>query len=357
MDTVREQLKRPLVLGIVAFVLGLLLGWFVLGWGLFPVTWTDAAPEHLRADVKVDYLRSAIDSYSLNRDLGLAQQRYAALGEDAEQALEAVRQNPGSQSADAINGFMTAVGVSAPPVVAGTPAAETPAPETAGTPAPGTSIAEAAGEEGTPQPPGSTLVRVVLPVLCVLTLLLVGALLALFFLRSRRGGITPVRPTQPQAATRPSEWTDYSAAGGEAPMVQFMATYKLGDDLFDDSFSVDSPSGEFLGECGVGISETIEGGDPKKVTAFEVWLFDKNDIQTVTKVLMSQFAYMDEAIRQRLIPKGEPVPAEPGIETTLETQSLRMVVRVVDMGYGEAPMAPEASFFDRMILELAIWQK
>jgi hypothetical protein len=44
------------------------------------------------------------------------------------------------------------------------------------------------------------------------------------------------------------------------------------------------------GECGVGISETIGVGDPKKVTAFEVWLFDKNDIQTVTKVLMSAHA-------------------------------------------------------------------
>ena len=37
----------------------------------------------------------------------------------------------------------------------------------------------------------------------------------------------------------------------QAPMVQFMASYKAGDDLFDDSFSVNFPSGEFLGECGV----------------------------------------------------------------------------------------------------------
>ena len=65
--------------------------------------------------------------------------------------------------------------------------------------------------------------------------------------------------------------------------------------MFDDSFSVDSPSGEFLGECGVGISETIGVGDPNKVSAFEVWLFDKNDIQKVTKVLMSAHAFLDLA--------------------------------------------------------------
>jgi hypothetical protein len=44
-----------------------------------------------------------------------------------------------------------------------------------------------------------------------------------------------------------------------------------GDDLYDDSFSVDSPSGDFLGECGVGISETIGVGDPKSL-GLEVWL-------------------------------------------------------------------------------------
>ena len=64
--------------------------------------------------------------------------------------------------------------------------------------------------------------------------------------------------------------------------------------VFDDSFSIDSPAGEFLGECGVGISETIGVGEPKKVTAFEVWLFDKNDIQTVTTVLMCKNAFEDD---------------------------------------------------------------
>jgi hypothetical protein len=139
-------------------------------------------------------------------------------------------------------------------------------------------------------------------------------------------------------------------------MVQFMATYKLGDDLFDDSFSIDSPAGEFLGECGVGISEIIGVGEPKKVTAFEVWLFDKNDIQTVTKVLMSAHAFLDETIRQRLESKGDPVLAEPGSEVLLETQTLRLVARVVDMAYGDGAL-PEQSFLERLLLELAVWAK
>ena len=139
-------------------------------------------------------------------------------------------------------------------------------------------------------------------------------------------------------------------------MVQFMASYKAGDDLFDDSFSIDSPSGEFLGECGVGISELVGVGVPKKVTAFEVWLFDKNDIQTVTKVLMSDHAFNDLAIRQKLEAKGEPFQANAGGQTVLETATLRLVARVVDMAYGQGAM-PDNSYFDSLVLELAIWQK
>ena len=127
-----------------------------------------------------------------------------------------------------------------------------------------------------------------------------------------------------------------------------MASYKFGDDLFDNSFTIDSASGEFLGECGVGISETIGVGEHKKVTAFEVWLFDKNDIQTVTKVLMSAHAFNDPTIRQRLEAKGEPVLFDPGMDTVLETQTLQLVARVVDMDYGNGTM-PDESYFDHMV--------
>jgi hypothetical protein len=199
--------------------------------------------------------------------------------------------------------------------------------------------------------------RLLLPVLCVVVLLLAAGLVFLFIYRNRVSGPAPATSAMPvQEVTRQPSWPGYVEEAGEAPMVQFMASYKLGDDLFDDSFSVDSPAGEFLGECGVGISETIGVGEPKRVTAFEVWLFDKNDIQTVTKVLMSAHAFLDESTRSRLAAKGEPVLIEPGTESVLETQTLRLVARVVDMSYGEGPL-PDHSFFDRAILELAVWPK
>ena len=158
--------------------------------------------------------------------------------------------------------------------------------------------------------------------LCVVTLLIAGGIIVFVLFRGGKG--TGIRtPAQlAEEAKREAQATDYSTSEAP-PIAQFMASYKQGDDLFDDSFSIDSPSGEFLGECGVGISETIGVGDPKKVTAFEVWLFDKNDIQTVTKVLMSAHAFSDDAVKQRLAAKGEPVEARTGEKVVLETQTLQ----------------------------------
>jgi hypothetical protein len=314
-----------------------------LGWVVAPVQWTDAAPQQLRADLQEDYLRMAIDSFALTGDAATAKTRFDSLGEDASKLLGQVQAAPGKESPDAIARFTAAIGATAAlPGV--TPAVTTPNAVT--TPGAGT----------TEEPEKKTLSRLIIPILCVVTLLLGLGLVAAFLMRGRMKAGQTQAAVDEAVAARDALKTDYSSEGEEPPIGQFMASYKLGDDLFDDSFSIDSPSGEFLGECGVGISESIGVGEPKKVTAFEVWLFDKNDIQTVTKVLMSTHAFNDEAIRQRLAAKGEPIEAAPGNQVVLETASLQLVARVVDMTYGEGAL-PESSFFESMILELAVWQK
>ncbi len=344
MDAIREQIKKPLVAGIVGFIIGLIIGLPILGWGLWPVKYYDAAPNNLRADLQEDWLRMAIQSNQVSPDPVLAKQRWTELGDAAPQVLQRILANPGNLTPQAIAAFQQAASATVPPV-------------TQGTLAPGT---QPAGPLTTPTAAPATFgsaLRVALIAMCLITLLLAGALVLAFVLRSRTRAPRTVTPAmQAQEAAREVEYTDYAAKGEEPPMAQFIASYKLGDDLFDDSFSIDSPSGEFLGECGVGISENIGVGDPKKVTAFEVWLFDKNDIQTVTKVLMSSHAFSDEALRQRLAAKGEPVQANPGSQVVLETATLQLVARVVDMSYGNGPLPPD-SFFESLILELAVWQK
>lgn len=323
MKAVREQLNKPLWIGISAFVGGLFIGLVVLGWWLWPVQWTDAGPGDLRPEYQEIYLRMAIDSYTNNQDAAVAQQRIAEVGENADELLAQISADPQTQSPESIQAFILFAGGE---VAAVTPAA----PET------------------------RSAARTLLPWLCAITLVLAGVLVLVFMVRNRSlRSFLPARKEAPSV----TEYPEYIATGEEPPLSQFMTTYQIGNDLYDDSFSIDSPAGEFLGECGVGISETIGVGDPKKVTAFEVWLFDKNDIQTVTKVLMSEHAYTDGAISQRLRAKGELELAAPDKEFVLETQTLTMVARVVNMAYDEKSPLPPKSVFDNLLLELAVWQK
>ncbi len=326
MEIIREQLQKPLTAGIVGLVVGLVIGWFVIGWGLWPVEWTDAAPRDLHEAWKEDYLRMAIDSYALRPDPEKAKQRWQDLEPGAAYILAQIEVDPDVQGAGAVESFRSVV------------------------------LAQA---EESPLPPetdksGTTAFLA----MCLITLVLGGALVGYFLLRrGRPTALSPAAEAQKVTSQMQVERsTDFEAREGAPPIAQFMTTYMLGDDLFDDSFSIDAPTGEFLGECGVGISETVGVGEPKKVTAFEVWLFDKNDIQTVTKVLMSQHAFADTGLRSRLAAKGDPFLVEPGGETVLETATLRMVARVVDMSYG-AGASPANSYFEQLTLELAIWHK
>jgi len=336
MNQIREYLKRPLVIGILGIVVGLIVG-LVIGWGLWPVQWSDAAPTNLHPGWQDMWLKMAIISYGVTGDAATAKVEFDALGDTGADTLARMKANPGGIEPNLVSQFEAAV--SSTQVL----------PATA---APGVTPTATAAKGAR-----SNLVTLLI-VLCVVTLLVGAAIVAYFVLqgRKRAGGVEPAVQISSTEVETPAEWTNYPAPGEQAPMAQFMATYKAGDDLFDDSFSVDSPSGEFLGECGVGISETIGIGVPKKVTAFEIWLFDKNDIQTVTKVLMSAHAFSDPAIRQKLEAKGEPFQATSGGQTVLETATLRLVARVVDMAYGQGAL-PENSYFDSLVLELAIWQK
>lgn len=325
MDQLRDTLKNPTIAGIGGLVIGFFVGLVIFGWGLTPVQWTDAAPSDLSTAYRVQYLRMAIDSYAATSDAATAQQRWQELGDAAAATLNEIELNPAPQSPANIVAFKAAVGATTPP-------GETP--ET---------------------PTGGGSATWLIYVACFVTAVLIVTLLAMFlFRRSGSGVVTPAM--QAAEATREMERTDYVALGEEPPLTQFVTTFILGDDLFDDSFSIDSPAGEFLGECGVGIAETIGVGDPKRVTAFEVWLFDKNDIQTVTKVIMSPHAFRDPAIRDRLAAKGEPVMAQMEAPAQLETQTLRLTARIAEMSTGGEPL-PSGSFFERFTLELAIWQK
>jgi len=342
MDKIKTYLQQPIYAFACGVLLGIIIGLPILGWWLFPVEWTDAAASDLRDDVKADYLRMTIESFAKNKDQKLAQSRWAELGKDGEALLGVIQTDP-KLTPQEINQFSQLVKADTSGIVLPT------SPST-GLANPQTTAPDTSGSPGL-----NPLVMVL--VFFGLTLIIAALFVYFFILKKRPEGESIVNSVKKLFAEKEKsvpepEYVDTD----EPPIAQFMTSYTLGDDLYDDSFSIDSPTGEFLGECGVGISETIGVGDPKKVTAFEVWLFDKNDIQTITKVFLSDYAFNDSTISQRLISKGEPVLLENDKHVLLETATLQLQARIVDVVYGQGAM-PQNSYVERLTLELSVWPK
>jgi hypothetical protein len=171
--------------------------------------------------------------------------------------------------------------------------------------------------------------------------------LALVLLRQRR-------PAQRKAVEREAR-TEPLVPGGPLPLLQKSSSYNLGMDNYDESFAIEADDGEWLGECGMGISESLDGGAPRRVVAFEVWLFDKPNTRTVTKVLMSDFANSNEALRNKLSARGDPVLATPGGTFTLETPALTVKAQVIEMEYGEG--MPAFGYFKHMKVAVTAYRK
>ncbi len=310
---------------VLAFVVGVVVGLVVLGWWLWPVKWTNAAPAHLHPTYQEDYLRMAIDSYQVNRNPGLARQRFEALGEEGPRLLAEIQANPGPQDPKAIQAFAMVVAEAGP-------AAEAP---------------EGPPARVLPQGLGMTMM------LClVLAALVVAGGLSLFLVRRRKRGQEQKRQARKEAKFQEAVEAAPAHEGEEA-LSHYTTTYEFGNDYFDESFAVETAAGEFLGECGINLTEALAPGTPRQAAAFEVWLFDKSDIQTVTKVLV--VPDLPEDLRSQLANKGDLVVLEgPGQTLELETSNLRAHVRVQDVQFGQGE---RGRFVEYLAVEFVVFQK
>jgi hypothetical protein len=333
MDAIMEKIGREALIGfVVGLVVGLIIGLPILGWWVFPVQWTDTDPFDLRQSYKEAYVSMLADSYTLNTNVALARQRVE--GWDPKDLGQVIGQLQAKASDSAqvqrLDNLATALGVRA--------GAVTPEPAAQPTTA-------------------STLFRrlvLILGIVLAAALVIAGVMVGIPLLRERR----LEEPAKLGRRLPPMRQAAKPEGVGE-PLGHFVASYTLGQDSYDQSFSIESPSSEFLGECGMGISEIISAGPPANITAFEVWLFDKNDVRTVTKVLMSKYAHDDDALRAKLAPKGEAILVEPGKAVVLETASLRVDAEISEMEYGPSTgsgrrdeAAPPQGYFTRLTLSL-----
>lgn len=337
MDQGNGNTKR-LVIGLaVGAVFGLGVGLLVglaFGYRIAPLEWADAGPQDLREDYGAYYWELAAESYAQHGDLERVRRQLGQWDDPAK--LETVL---GRARIEANPELKMVLDSLEPKVVEPLP-----------TTAPGEVLPGEAPAEGAKI---SWLPIFLLFVLLVATLALVGLLVVR--IRKRRQ-----EPTALEDVEEAPEWLATMRPEESAPPLpalgHFVTSYALGNDNYDESFSIETGTGEFLGECGVGISETIGVGDPDKVTAFEIWLFDKNDIRTVTKVMMSEHAFHDQELRASLAPKGEAVLAQPNVPVVLETATLRIEATTTEMIYGTGALPPN-SFLDRLTVELVARQK
>ncbi|MCE7937992.1 MAG: hypothetical protein DYG90_05220, partial [Chloroflexi bacterium CFX6] len=75
---------------VAVFVAGLLVGWIVLGWYVFPVKWVDTTPADLRDDARRTYVQMVADSYGRTNRLDIARERLAWLTPERQAADLAV---------------------------------------------------------------------------------------------------------------------------------------------------------------------------------------------------------------------------------------------------------------------------
>jgi len=113
MDNAKEIMTRKSFAVIVAAIAGIALG-LLYAWVIQPVELVDADISQLREDLQVDYLRMAIDSYSVNSDAELAIQRYESIGENKEEILSYVGENPDEVSPSDLQKFQALVAVESP---------------------------------------------------------------------------------------------------------------------------------------------------------------------------------------------------------------------------------------------------
>jgi len=347
--------KQRLLPWAIVFAVGLLIGWLGLGWWLFPVRWINTDPVDLRPSARQQYLDMVAESYELTKDAARAQYRLQSWSkEEATQLILAQAdqyQREGKVVEERrLRNLALGLGLTGPEVAQPQPTVAPPRPTSVPQPAEGARSRWL----------GLCGIGLAVP------LLLIGVGVLFYLWRQRRPAGTAASETaveeiqeeEREAPIVPASRAPLPRARKAPPSTigvqEFTATYNLGDSEYDQSFTIEDAAGNYRGECGIGVAEKV-GGAVGPATALEVWLFDKSDIRTVTKLLLTDYAYNNQSIRSRLATKGDIVLAMPGQSFVLETQSLMAAAEITELNYATAD--PPRSSIARLTVKLRIQAK
>jgi len=316
---------RALPLPVVAlvFLAGLLLGWLVIGWWLWPVDWIDADPWDLRVEHQERYV-------------ALVAKNYAQAG-NADQAREAIAGWDDQALAD----LLAAMQAKTPDLTAGQRLADLAS--VLDLPEGGAVAAAEAGASPAIPTLGNRLATV-----CGTAGIVLAAAVLIIFAASTRVWESFARGAQRVLPTPTVPIVEPELVSGH-----FTTIYTRDQDDYAEFFPIEAPNGQFLGECGL---KSIRGvsvqGTPEPVTALEMVLFDSLDHFTETRILMSRYAYGYTPLRRELMTRGELVLVEPGTEILVETNNIQMLATIMDVEYVD--QEPVEGVFLRVVADLDV---
>ncbi len=338
----QAYLSRPFWRTAAIFAIGLVVGWFIFGWVLFPVRYTNVWPNELHPEAVNDYLLMTAESYAATGDLRTAAKRLrywepeelSTMIGDLTQSLQATdptdaaylqklsqnlnlastppRQKPPSNQGRSFGWLLALVlglGVLAALIY----------------------MAERFGWIGRreqPQPaqaspPPAAAAPLQTPAQQEVLIPLVDG---------EEGDVNDAidhpEPIAVSAPAPPEEEESLPSPDVESHILRFD-----GDPAFNTIVAIESDD-EYLGEYGLSAGQTAPA-NPNLVVSLDVWLFDKSDTQTTDVALVPPVVAADPDLQNRYTRENMTLlPLKEGQIILLQTAELRLEGRVRRVQYG-----------------------
>ncbi|MCW5849602.1 MAG: hypothetical protein KIT87_05940 [Anaerolineae bacterium] len=344
--------------GLALFLLGLVIGWFVIGWWLWPSGFGGPRPAQLEHVSRQDYLALVADSYAQNGNLAVVQQRLEGFDlNDAARELDDLARRSDEFGLNAQAARLRNLANVVRRDLLRTAAQPTAAPKTtiAPTAQPSTGLGEQARDifGGLRQ---GWLVGLVLALVIV-------ALLAYAAVRWRLDRLLKWSPRAADGGEAAAEDTGGGRTAGDIedqPLV-----YVSLNQLTRISYSADGPdrteirikdaNKDMVGQVELRAAEILGRTPGEPPAALELRLFDRHEPRTRVAVLVSHAASQDPTARQ-LIASMSSDYVKPAFDVSrlgrvveLDTRFIHLQAEVVDAVFGEGGHYPP---FQYLCLEI-----
>ena len=147
-------------------------------------------------------------------------------------------------------------------------------------------------------------------------------------------------------------------------LASFVAHYQAGLADYEESYRiVDSESGGYLGDCGMGINmkNGVLQNNPDHVIALDVWFYDKKADRgqgNQSRVLLSEYAIdnkLEQAFTRERPNDPNPLVAQPGVSFQLKGPNMILDCQIIEAEYTKNP--PSSGIFQNVKVQMTVRAK